>query len=593
MKKRNKVESLNSEIFINAVLNGIGKVIKAQEHLNKINVFPVPDGDTGTNLAMTLKEGASVIKESRGLKLCEAVRRFSEALILGAKGNSGVILSQFFLEFAEYIKGKEYISAREFAEALDYATEKTYEALENPVEGTILTVMKDSSRAALKVSKKEKDLIKVILAIYREAQKSLERTPSLLPRLKKSGVVDSGAKGFVLFLEGILEYVREGRVDLPEEIKPVEVKSEYIEQEELEHRYCTEAVVKGEGLESHKLKMLLATLGGSLIVMGAGKLFHIHIHTNWPQKVFELLKEKGEILKKKVDDMLEMNIKRSKGELGIVVDSTADIPLDLAHELDIKVVPLQIIIDGASYLDGIDIRREEVIEKLVEGKSSITTSQPSPHDFKEAIQESLSKNKKVLVITISSALSGTYKSALLASEEFKDKVFVLDSRMGSFGTGLLAIRAREKQAAGYTLEEIIEHLNQGIDKSYFLLTPGSLTYLARSGRVSETQSKIANFLKLRPIFSFKKDGSLYKKSTGFGTNGTLKKMFKLLTRELIPSMTYDFGIPHVLSSEIAEKIKDFVERNFRARKVLTGEVTPVLSIHTGPGSFGVVAIPVF
>jgi len=593
MKKRNKIERLTSEIFINAVLNGIGKVIKAQEHLNKINVFPVPDGDTGTNLAMTLKEGASVIKESRGLKLCEAVRRFSEALILGAKGNSGVILSQFFLEFAEYTKGKEYISAREFAEALDYATEKTYEALENPVEGTILTVMKDSSRAALKVSKKEKDLIKVILAIYREAQKSLERTPSLLPRLKKSGVVDSGAKGFVLFLEGILEYVREGRVDLPEEIKPVEVKSEYIEQEELEHRYCTEAVVKGEGLESHKLKMLLATLGGSLIVMGAGKLFHIHIHTNWPQKVFELLKEKGEILKKKVDDMLEMNIKRSKGELGIVVDSTADIPLDLAHELDIKVVPLQIIIDGASYLDGIDIRREEVIEKLVEGKSSITTSQPSPHDFKEAIQESLSKNKKVLVITISSALSGTYKSALLASEEFKDKVFVLDSRMGSFGTGLLAIRAREKQAAGYTLEEIIEHLNQGIDKSYFLLTPGSLTYLARSGRVSETQSKIANFLKLRPIFSFKKDGSLYKKSTGFGTNGTLKKMFKLLTRELIPSMTYDFGIPHVLSSEIAEKIKDFVERNFRARKVLTGEVTPVLSIHTGPGSFGVVAIPVF
>jgi len=593
MKKRNKVESLNSEIFINAVLNGIGKVIKAQEHLNKINVFPVPDGDTGTNLAMTLKEGASVIKESRGLKLCEAVRRFSEALILGAKGNSGVILSQFFLEFAEYIKGKEYISAREFAEALDYATEKTYEALENPVEGTILTVMKDSSRAALKVSKKEKDLIKVILAIYRGAQKSLERTPTLLPKLKKSGVVDSGAKGFVLFLEGILEYVREGRVDLPEEIKPVEVKSEYIEQEELEHRYCTEAVVRGEGLESNKLKMLLATLGGSLIVMGAGKLFHIHIHTNWPQKVFELLKEKGEILRKKVDDMLEMNIKRSKGELGIVVDSTADIPLDLAHELDIKVVPLQIIIDGKSYLDGIDVRREEVIEKLVEGKSSITTSQPSPHDFKEAIKESLSKNKKVLIITISSALSGTYKSALLASEEYKDKVFVLDSKLGSFGTGLLAIRAREKQAAGYTIEEIIEHLNQGIDKSYFSLTPGSLTYLARSGRVSETQSKIANFLKLRPIFSFKKDGSLYKKTAGFGTHRTLKKMFKLLVRELNPSMTYDFGIPHVSSSEIAEKIKDFVERNFRARKVLVGEVTPVLSIHTGPGSFGVVAIPVF
>lgn len=593
MKKRNKIERLTSEIFINAVLNGIGKVIKSQEHLNKINVFPVPDGDTGTNLAMTLKEGASVIKESRGLKLCEAVRRFSEALILGAKGNSGVILSQFFLEFAEYIKGKEYISAREFAEALDYATEKTYEALENPVEGTILTVMKDSSRAALKVSKKEKGLIKVILAIYREAQRSLERTPTLLPKLKKSGVVDSGAKGFVLFLEGILEYVREGRVDLPEEIKPVEVKSEYIEQEELEHRYCTEAVVRGEGLESNKLKMLLATLGGSLIVMGAGKLFHIHIHTNWPQKVFELLKEKGEILRKKVDDMLEMNIKRSKGELGIVVDSTADIPLDLAHELDIKVVPLQIVIDGKSYLDGIDVRREEVIEKLVEGKSSITTSQPSPHDFKEAIKESLSKNKKVLIITISSALSGTYKSALLASEEYKDKVFVLDSKLGSFGTGLLAIRAREKQAAGYTIEEIIEHLNQGINKSYFFLTPGSLTYLARSGRVSETQSKIANFLKLRPIFSFKKDGSLYKKTAGFGTHRTLKKMFKLLVRELNPSMTYDFGIPHVSSSEIAEKIKDFVERNFRARKVLVGEVTPVLSIHTGPGSFGVVAIPVF
>jgi len=593
MKKRNKIDRLTSEIFVNAVLNGIGKVIKAQEHLNKINVFPVPDGDTGTNLAMTLKEGASVIKESRGLKLCEAVRRFSEALILGAKGNSGVILSQFFLEFAEYIRGKEFITAKEFAEALNYATEKTYEALENPVEGTILTVMRDSSRAALKVSKKEKDLIKVILVIYREAQKSLERTPTLLPKLKKSGVVDSGAKGFVLFLEGILEYVREGRVDLPEEIKPVEVKSEYIEQEELEHRYCTEAVVRGEGLESNKLKMLLATLGGSLIVMGAGKLFHIHIHTNWPQKVFELLKEKGEILRKKVDDMLEMNIKRSKGELGIVVDSTADIPLDLAHELDIKVVPLQIIIDGKSYLDGIDVRREEVIEKLVEGKSSITTSQPSPHDFKEAIEESLSKNKKVLIITISSALSGTYKSALLASEEYKDKVFVLDSKLGSFGTGLLAIRAREKQAAGYTIEEIIEHLNQGIDKSYFLLTPGSLTYLARSGRVSETQSKIANFLKLRPIFSFKKDGSLYKKTAGFGTHGTLKKMFKLLIRELNPSMTYDFGIPHVSSSEIAEKIKDFVERNFRARKVLVGEVTPVLSIHTGPGSFGVVAIPVF
>lgn len=594
MKEKKRI--LKGSDFAKGILTAIANIIKKRELLNSINVFPVPDGDTGSNLSNTLKKAAPILRElSSGLKLCEVVKRFSEILILEAKGNSGVILSQFFLEFQKAIKEKEGLSGKEFAKALKKAVSNTYNAIENPTEGTILSVMRDSADAAMKSAEKHDDFVNVLEDVYHSTLKSLEKTKKFMLKLKGKEVIDAGAFGYFLLIEGLYRYFKEGHYEMPDiDFEDEQKKSDYIEQEQINERYCTEAVVEGEGLSQKKLKILLAALGSSLIVMGAGKLFHIHVHTNWPDKVFEVLKKEGRIIKKKIDDMILMNEMAQKKEVGIIVDSASDIPLDLAQEKDIYIVPLTVSINGTPYKEGVDITKEELNKLILEGKYEIQTSQPTPNEFKKSIIRAFEKYKNVLIITLSSKLSGTFKSAQIARKSFGDKsenIFVFDSRMASLGEALLAISAREKAKQGLSLKEIVSYLNKQVTYSKYLLVVGDLKSLIKRGKIGKLSGTIGSYFKIKPILSLDEYGSLYAEDKIMGLNRALKKMSYILEKSLKNTWTYDFGITHFDFEDGMEELEGFIMSRFNINHLIKTWASPVIGAYTGPLSVGVVAIP--
>ncbi len=584
------IKEIRGNVFRKALLAGIIKVQDLKDELNRINVFPVPDGDTGTNLAETLSGGIKILQESSSLKLCEIVKRYSEAILFTAKGNSGTIISQFFIALADSLRGKESISTKEFAEALMNASKAVYDSLEKPVEGTIITVIREVAEYAHELSSKEENFTTFFKLLLKRAEESLANTPNLLPKLKEKGVVDAGAYGFVLLLRGIVEYINTGKIELTK--VPSKETQKIIEEENIEHRYCTEAVIKSEGLDKKKLAIILGALGSSLLIAGAGGLFKIHIHTNWPQKVFEVLKEKGTILKKKIDDMIEMNLKAKKTEFTVILDSTSDIPLDLAQELNINIIPLQLVMDGKTYLDGIDIDKRQVLELLVSGKAKLSTSQPDPISIEKTIKETLSKSKKAVIITLSSQLSGTYNAIRLVSSKYSE-VALIDGKSISLGLTLLAIRALEKYKEGYDIQNIKEYIQRLQKHSFFLIALQTVKYLIRSGRISNLKGGIAEFLGIKPILTLTKEGTLDKFGQAFGEKSAFNKIIKSLKKELNPFATYDFGIAYVGRSEYIERLEDFIRKNFNVRHLIKNEAGPLLSIYAGPGAYGVVALPVF
>ncbi len=581
--------------FTRGILNGISKIINKREKINSINVFPVPDGDTGSNLSYTLGTSSPILKEAgENLKLCEVVKRFSESLVLNAKGNSGVILSQFFVEFQNAIKNKEKLTGREFAEAMRVAVYNTYNAIESPVEGTILTVMRKSAISAYSVSSKKNSVSEVLKEVCRTASEALVETRKTMKKLKGKDVVDAGALGFLLLMEGLYEYVQTGKYEEPDvSFEEVNQKSEYIEEETPEERFCTEAVIKSEKTDQKHLKLILAALGSSLIVMGTGKLFHIHIHTNWPQKVFDILRSEGELIKKKIDDMKAMNLEKSRGEIGIVVDSTADLPLDIAHENDIYITPLSIFIDGKNFRDGVDISRDEIWAKIVEGQADITTSQPSPNEFVTNIKRSLEKYKKVLIITLSSKLSGTYGAAQIAARNFeRGRVYMFDSKMTSVGTALVALRAKEKIDEGLDdIEELIAYLHKIVKYSCFLLMVGDLKRLVKRGKINKLKGSLAMYLHIKPILSFDEAGALYAMQNAMGIQNGIKKMEQIITNTLHGDWMYDFGIPYFGFDEYVKRLTDFVAGAFSTNRIISMHASPVIGVYTGPDSIGLVGIP--
>ncbi len=503
-----------------------------------------------------------------------------------------MIFSQFILEFAKRVENKAKLTAREFTQAMRGAIEATYEALEKPREGTILTVIKEAALEAERARRKTDNLVEVLERALERARKALEETPKYLSELKKAGVVDAGGLGFVLFLEGMLDYLKDGKLEVPGEVG-VEIDDKHREAEYRgEHRYCTEAIVEGEGLESKKLRKILAALGGSLVVIGAGKLFHIHIHTNWPHRVLELLRQRGRILKEKVDDLFAM-AKLEEQKVAVIVDSTCDLPPELLREKRITVVPVKVIADGVSYDDGIDISRERVLHLLRSGNAFLTTSQPSPNDFMRAFEDTSMWAKALLVITLSSALSGTIRSAEIAARAFdRVPVRIVDSKSTSLGLGLLALHAAEKAQEGWELKELAEYVESLVPQIHFFFTLDTFKYVIKSGRVSKLQGKLADFLGVRPILTLDSEGRIAKYSKVLGKRKVLPKIKEALRKVIKPGRLYDFGIAHLDVPEIAGELEEYIAENFRARLILKSTLTPALGLHAGPKSWGVFAIPV-
>src|SRR5699024_3700008 len=294
------------------------------DYVDSLNVFPVPDGDTGTNMNLSMSSGAKEVAANTVEHIGETAKALSKGLLMGARGNSGVILSQLFRGFSKAIENEAKIDGKQFADALQYGVETAYKAVMKPVEGTNLTVAKDAARIGVEKAEETTDMIEVMEAVVAEAKRSLDRTPDLLPVLKEVGVVDSGGQGLLFVYEGFLASLKGEELPVRSNVNEMEelVSAEhhrnvqdFMSTEDIVFGYCTEYMVKFEEdkLVNHPYdetayREALSAYGDSLLVISDDEIAKVHIHTEQPGDVLTLSQQYGSLINIKIENMRQQHI---------------------------------------------------------------------------------------------------------------------------------------------------------------------------------------------------------------------------------------------------------------------------------------------
>ncbi len=318
------MDFINGVKFSEMVKLGAHHLYENADYVDSLNVFPVPDGDTGTNMNLSMSSGAKEIDAHTVEHIGETAQALSKGLLMGARGNSGVILSQLFRGFGKAIEEKATIDGKEFADALKYGVDTAYKAVMKPVEGTILTVAKDASNAAVEKATTTSDVIEVMEVVVKEAKASLERTPDLLAVLKEVGVVDSGGQGLVYVYEGFLACLKGEELPVRTDIQSMDelVNAEhhrsiqdFMNTEDIVYGYCTEFMVKFEEdkLKNHPFDELayretLSEFGDSLLVISDDEMAKVHIHSETPGDVLTLSQKYGSLIDMKIENMRQQHM---------------------------------------------------------------------------------------------------------------------------------------------------------------------------------------------------------------------------------------------------------------------------------------------
>ena len=596
-RPRVRIAYLDGHRLRRGFLAGAAHVGRQRAELDRINVFPVPDGDTGTNLTLTLRSIAGALRHVRSDSFSEVAGVAAEAGVLAARGNSGMLFSRYLLGFSESIGRRLRVGPREIAEALTAAAASLHDVLENPREGTIITVARDLATEARRRAHSRQDVYLWLRDLQAASERSLQRTMELLPVLREAGVVDAGAKGLVSFFEGVVHYI-EGHApgdviaEAPlERTHGGDRPSLYVAREAgfgaEEGRYCTQIAVRGESVpETAEIRRALKGMGTSTIVLRAGGTAKIHIHADTPEAVRDLVGGWGEIVSEVIEDTQLVGAGR---HVAVVTDSAADLPQDWAERHGVTVVPLQVIVGDRTYRDGIDLDNQGLKEILTTpGAATPKTSQPPPSQFVERFNAALDRGaEQLLGIFVSGALSGTYGSAAAAMREFEVPTQVIDSRSGSLGVGLLVARAVELLDDGHSLDEVAAELRAVRDRSNIFLTVNTFEYLLRSGRVGRAKAWLGGLLDLKPILSFDDEGRVIKAGTARGTEALLEQVLQLLEERLSGATRYRLGVAHFAVPEIAAELVSQLKEHFDPVEILSGPTTASLAVHTGPGAWAV------
>ena len=417
------IESINGKLLKEMFISGANHLQNNKDLIDKLNVFPVPDGDTGTNMSLTI---ASAIKELKTIKsdsITDLGKALSKGSLMGARGNSGVILSQIIRGIAKSIEGKDQLSVEDLAKALKSGSDTAYKAVIKPIEGTILTVVRESSDFAVKNSKKAKDCVEFMEMLVEEADKSLERTPDLLKNLKDAGVVDSGGKGLVCLYEGMLSALKGSPVRLlgaGEEVKSAPatgVHSDSARDVDIKFGYCTEFILESQEVDSDTIRDIMMGYGDSLVVVGYDGVIKVHVHTNNPGKALEEALKFGQLLTIKIENM------RLQHENQIITDEEQE-ELDQVNAEDDFVVNEEEkefgFITTTMGRGLADIFDELGVDIVIEGGQ---TMNPSTEDFMNAIKMINAKN-----IFIMPNNSNVIMAANQAKELSEKNVYVVPTK---------------------------------------------------------------------------------------------------------------------------------------------------------------------
>ena len=473
------MEKINGLVLAEMIDLGSKNLAKNAEKINALNVFPVPDGDTGTNMNLSMSSGAKETAANVVENIGELGKSFSKGLLMGARGNSGVILSQLFRGMSQHIADKKEVNAKEFAEAIQNGVSIAYKAIIKPVEGTILTVAREAAEAGIKAAEKTTSVVEVMEAIYAEAQASLKRTPELLPILKEVGVVDSGGQGLVCVYQGFVAALKGEKIEGLEVVETnlVDMQFEddhdmdFMNPEDIVYGFCTEFTVRldkeKKEFNEDKFREDMSKFGDSLLVISDSEFVKIHVHTETPGDVFNYGQQYGELIKIKSDNMREQHREVLRKQEA----KQATAPKELKEQAMISISM------GAGLSK---VLTSMGVDYIVEGGQ---TMNPSTEDIMKAIKEVNAKN-----IFIFPNNKNIQLAAKQAAELAEENVFVVESKTAP--QGLAAVMVYNPQAAA---EENFANMQEVLSTVSTL----EVTHAVRDTNIEGVEIKKDEFMGIR------------------------------------------------------------------------------------------------
>lgn len=581
----------------NAIIAGTEKIFQMREHLNKINLFPIPDKDTGTNLSATFRYMVELLQRHTPTSIEQTSKIMAEGALLAAQGNSGAIMAQFFQGLAEEFEGQIRVTPRPFSQAVEKAVHKIYDSISNPIEGTIISVIQDWSNALNHASQKSADFAIVLRKALQQARISLNSTREKIEILRKADVVDAGAQGFVSLLEGISHFIEQGAIRELTETGVSELHSLPDVMftnfsAKMSHQYCVECLLTTKKSNKSAIKQALEKQGDSLAIANSKKLMKVHIHANNPQKIRGLLETWGEVQSFKVNDLIKQQAdavaSQKAVKIALVTDSSCDLPHELIMKYHVHIVPVRIHFGEKTYIDKQTITPLEFYEKLATSPVHPTTSQPSPANFKEVYENLAKQYPTILSINLASELSGTFRAAQTASGFIEDaEVVLIDSKTTSIALGMIIVEAGEAILAGLPIEQVKKRVEVLIKKMKLIINLPNLKYLAKGGRISKGKGIIANLLNIKPLLTFDETGKVTELAKAFGKIGSLNKTVKLVQEHVSSLKNVRIGIVHANAIGKAEWMANQFSDLPNIKSILIHDVAPVLGVHAGPGTVAV------
>ncbi len=603
-----KITYVNGTRLKLALLAGARRLSENVAFLNRINVFPVPDGDTGTNMAGTVQAMAAALSSTPALSLADTARTAADSALMGAKGNSGAILAQFFQGLAEELEREARLTTRAFAEAVGKAVTRTYGALSKPREGTLLTVLKDWGQAVHRVSERTDDFLELLRTTVHDARASLERTRDMLPELKKAGVVDAGALGWVHILEGIVHFIAHGRLrefrDKPPEADLVLSPDSHTDApldsgEPSAFRFCTECLLEGEGLDLDAVRESLAALGDSIVAAGSARKAKVHLHTDTPARAFRVLEGFARVTGQKADDMeMQRSLASAPPACAVIVDSACDLPEAERLALRMERVPLTIVQDGVNYLDRDGLSSEDFYARQRMPGTALSTSQPSDAAFQRKMDTVLSAAGEAVYLGLSGPLSGTLEAGRRTAAARRDakRIRVVDSRSISVGYALLARKAGEAAAAGASADDIELLVESLKPRLALLVAVPDLSGLIRSGRLHGMKGLAARAFGLRPVITVNEEGRADSAGMYVGAKNGRAALLRMLRRAVsrIPGADAS-GLEALVGHADCLPEAEALVRELAAGFTLSREpdivdVSPALALHAGPGALALAVL---
>lgn len=573
-----------------ALIAGVRRVIARRDALNRINVFPVPDGDTGSNLALTLGTVLSGALGRRAAGVGELLRRVGEHAVDGARGNSGAIVAQFFSGLSEAVGQRAALDAPGMAAALRSAAQSARAAMAQPREGTILSVITafaEGGDPSLDSGNPKAWYVRAVDA----ARAALARTPEQLPALRKAGVVDAGAQGFVDLLEGIEQFLQGaggGEVgaddDACADLEAAAVHADLSEADP-QHRYCTECLLVGQDLDRARVHAALGQLDADCVVVAGGRhRVRVHAHVADPGAMFSALAAFGEVEGAKADDMMaQARSARRGGRVAVITDSSADLPAGMADALNLHVVPLRLSLGDRDHIDKLGMHAQTLYARLRQGDINVRTSQPAIGDFRRQFEFLLSHHPAVVYVGLSRAVSGTLQAGEAAAHRaHADRIHVWDSANAAGGLALLAMRAGELARDGADAQTILAALERLRPQTFTFAVAGDVSHIVRGGRVPRWLGWVARLLGAAPIARMKPDGRLHPINAVWGQSRIPEHFARYVASQMPESTGWRVIVGHCDAPARGEALLAALRAALPVTESWLVETGAAVGVHAGP-----------